>query len=85
MRNGALIGYGGAVDQILDVLPLDSTSHVTDCGYDDNDGRCRCYDLPSRLGKIIAAAKAEAWDEGYAVSRPRPDTNPTPNPYRDQP
>jgi hypothetical protein len=37
------------------------------------------------LSASVLAAKAEAWEEGYAVSRPRLDTNPTLNPYQDQP
>jgi hypothetical protein len=37
-----------------------------------------------RAHRDAVTGLAEAWDEGYAVNRPRPDTNPTPNPYRDQ-
>lgn len=64
--SGAGFGHGGPVGEILDALPLDSTFHVTDCGYDDNDRRCGCYVLPSRLqaavDKAVAAALAEAAD-----------------------
>lgn len=35
------------------------------------------------LDAAVTEAGARAWDEGYAINAPRPDTNPTPNPYRD--
>ena len=57
------------VDEILAALPLDSTAHVTDCGYDDPGG-CGCFSLPHRLQQIIEAAKAEAWDEGVTKASP---------------
>lgn len=53
-------GHGGAVGEILDALPLDTTFHVTDCGYDDNDGRCGCGDLPAKLRAIVARHVATA-------------------------
>lgn len=62
--SGAGFGHGGPVGEILDALPLDTTWHVTDCGYDDNDERCGCYDLPSRLRKIVDAARADEFESG---------------------
>ena len=60
MSGGTGYGHGGPVGEILAVLPTDSTFHITDCGYDDNDGHCGCYDLPSKLRSIIATAIAAA-------------------------
>lgn len=65
MSRGTGYGHGGPVGEIIDVLPLDATFHVTDCGYDDNDGRCGCYDLPEKLQRIIRAVQAQAWTEGF--------------------
>lgn len=63
MSGGTGFGHDGAVGEILDVLPLDSTWHVTDCGYDDNDGRCGCYDLPAKLRAIVQAHVTAALTE----------------------
>lgn len=60
---GTGYGHDGPVGEILAALPTDSTFHITDCGYDDNEGRCGCYDLPAKLQRIIDAAKAEALDD----------------------
>lgn len=60
---GTGYGHGGPVGEILAALPLDSTFHVADCGYDDNGGRCGCYDLPAKLQRIIDAARSEALRE----------------------
>lgn len=60
---GTGFGHEGPIGEILDALPLDTTWHVTDCGYDDNDQRCGCYDLPSRLRQIVDTARADALAE----------------------
>lgn len=60
--SGTMFGHGGAVGEILDVLPLDSTWHITDCGIDDND-QCGCAALPAKLRAIVQAHVTAALTE----------------------
>lgn len=45
---------------IIRELPLspDGTGHVTDCGWDDDRGKCGCFTLPERIANLLKADRA---------------------------
>ena len=65
------------VDAVIACLPMsnDGTGHVADCGWTDDEMKCGCSTLPSRIGNVVrdalAAEKADLKDAVAALSDTR--------------